>query len=105
MITRPGLNEQCISFLVHVNGNHWVAVVRRNHLNNETVFYYADDMNCESTAREVKVLFERDNADPEFYPPQAKWIVCDVTTYLPHNNECGPRALIHALQMPVHPTP
>jgi len=48
----PGLNDWCIIFLVHEN--HWVAVVWRKHVNNEIVFYYADDMNCESTAREEK---------------------------------------------------
>ena len=41
-------------------------------------------MNYEATEKEVRMLFKSDNADPELYPPQAQWIVCDVTTYLPH---------------------
>ena len=53
-------------------------------MDNEIAFYYADDMNYEATEKEVRMLFKSDNADPELYPPQAQWIVCDVTTYLPH---------------------
>ena len=38
-------------------------------------------------------------------PPDATWVVCPSITYHPHTNNCGPRVLMLALVMVLHPTP
>ena len=102
---KPGISTRCIIIPICMHGNHWVVVVRRVQEHKEVVFYYADDMNCEWTKEEIKVVFQVQDKDWDFCSPQHMWVVCHNTTYHPHTNECGPGTLIHASLMAIHPAP
>jgi hypothetical protein len=41
----------------------------------------------------------------DFYPATAQWIHCRNFTYRPHSNECGPRSLLAATILALHPAP
>jgi len=87
----------------HVNGAHWVGVVRRVH--QDTVYFmYANDLNLPHTEREIRRLLQT-YSSPEFYPQGSIWLHCKSATYQPHSNECGPRTLFALAAMALHPTP
>jgi len=75
----------------HVNGIHWVGLVRRV-IRNRVHFFYADDLNHHDTEQNIKQLLTN-HADRRFYPTDAIWVSCPSVTYSPHSNECGPRTL------------
>jgi hypothetical protein len=87
----------------HVNGAHWVALVRRV-INQRVYFLYADDLNHPSTEQHLKDLLLA-HAAPEFYPENTIWLHCKSVTFRPHSNECGPRTLFALTTMALHPNP
>jgi len=98
------LDSPTILILIHVNGNHWVAVARRI-INNQVFFFYADDLNQNSTEREIKHNLSAQKTSMEFYPSHSKWIKCTSYTYQPHYNECGLRTLLALTAMGLYPSP
>jgi hypothetical protein len=62
-------------------------------------------MNNSRTERDIKLLLSTQNTSEAFYPPSTKWIVCRNYTYIPHSNECGPRSLVAATILALHPNP
>jgi len=103
--TRPKLSgEPAIIIPCFIHGCHWVIVVRREIIG-EVRFLYADDLNNPNTEGEIKKLLSTGNTCPEFHPPRARWISCWNYTYVPHSNECGPRSLVAATIMAIHPDP
>jgi hypothetical protein len=102
---RPRMTgEAAIVIPCYVNNCHWVTVVRRE-VNGQVLFLYADDMNNLRTEQDIKQLLSTRSTSPIFHPPSAKWIVCRNYTYIPHSNECGPRSLVAATLMALHPNP
>jgi len=87
----------------HVQGAHWVGLVRRV-VNDKVYFLYADDLNQASTEAKIRTLLQT-HSPPTFYPDSAIWIHCNSTTFYPHSNECGPRTLFALAVMALHPTP
>ena len=87
----------------HVNGAHWVALVRRI-IDQQVHFLYADDLNQSSTEEHLKELL-LEHAAPDFYPADAVWMHCKSVTFRPHSNECGPRTLFALTVMALHPNP
>jgi hypothetical protein len=69
------------------------------------MFLFADDLNSATTEEEIKQLLFTSNTCQSFYPSNAQWISCKNYTYIPHSNECGPRSLIAATIMALHPNP
>jgi hypothetical protein len=61
-------------------------------------------MNNASTEAEIRTILTT-RTSSEFYPPSAKWIQCKNLTYWPHSNECGPRTLLAATILALHPNP
>ena len=105
-VNRPCLSiASALIILIHVLGNHWVIVVRKKHSTGHIAFYYADDLNLPRVASEVKQQFLGSRSDPIFCPPTAEWVVCPTTTYHPHQNECGARAVLHGVFIAYHPDP
>jgi len=87
----------------HVNGAHWVGVVRRVY--QDTVYFmYADDLNLPHTEQQIRRLLQT-YSSPAFYPQGSIWLHCKSVTYQPHSNECGPRTLFALAAMALHPTP
>jgi len=102
--SRPRLSrESAIILPCFVNGCHWVTVVRRE-VAGQVIFLYADDLNQSSTERFLKNLLFSD-APEDFYPASAIWVNCINFTYAPHSNECGPRSLLAATILALHPQP
>jgi hypothetical protein len=102
--TRPNIRgESAIIIPCFVDGCHWVSVVHRE-IHNQVIFLYADDLNNPSTETDIKRLLSHSTSN-EFYPPSTIWITCTNYTYQPHSNECGPRALLAATIMALHPHP
>jgi hypothetical protein len=102
--SRPTQNStRPILIPCHVNGVHWVGIVRRI-IRNKVCFLYADDLNQETTRTTLQELLAA-TADAEFYPPNSIWINCKSITYRPHSNECGPRVLLALTIMSLHPNP
>jgi len=100
----PELNSSKPIFIpCHVNGAHWIGVVRRI-VNDKVYFFYADDLNHPPTESAIRHLFDS-YANNVFYPRNAKWIRCKSITYRPHSNECGPRTLLALTIMGLHPQP
>jgi hypothetical protein len=87
----------------HVNGAHWVGIVRRV-IANKVYFLYPDDLNSVSTEKHMKNLLQT-YAPLEFYPHDAIWLTCRSITYQPHSNECGSRTLFALTMMALHPQP
>jgi len=104
-VRKPAIMDPYIIILIHVNNYHWVTMVWQVQAHNKLTFYYADDLNCNQTKVKVEQLVRSERADPQFCPPDATWVVCPSITYHPHMNECGPRALMHASVMALHPMP
>jgi hypothetical protein len=86
-----------------VNGCHWVVDVRRE-IKGKVLFLYADDLNSITMEANIKELLSTKTSSA-FYPPSAKWIKCNNVTYRPHSNECGPRSLLAATILALHPAP
>ncbi len=102
--SRPRIHgEPAIILPCFVDGCHWVTVVRRE-VNGATLFLYADDMNNATTELDIKTLLSQ-HTSPDFYPASATWIKCHSYTYKPHSNECGPRSLLAATVLSLHPNP
>jgi hypothetical protein len=95
--------ESAIILPCFVDGCHWVIVVRRE-IEGHVKFYYADDLNNGNTETDIKNLLSN-NTSQEFYPPSASWTRCLNYTYRPHSNECGPRSLLAATILALHPDP
>ncbi len=87
----------------HVQGCHWVGVVRKI-INNKVHFFYADDLNQSTVETSVRTLIQTCTSN-QFYLDNAVWIQCSSITYQPHSNECGPRALLALTLIGIHPTP
>jgi len=103
--TRPQMSgESAIIIPCFVDGCHWVTVVRRE-VNNQVYFLFADDLYNSRTEQDMKRLLSTEHTSETFYPLSAKWIACRNYTYIPHSNECGPRSLIAATIMALHPSP
>jgi hypothetical protein len=103
--TRPALHgEPVIIIPCFVHGCHWVVVVHRE-INGEVIFLFADDLNSIQTENEVKQLLSATNTSQDFYPPRSRWISCWNYTYMPQSNECGPRSMVAATIMALHPNP
>jgi hypothetical protein len=102
--SRPKMTGDPVIILpCFVNGCHWVTVVRRE-VNGRTLFFYADDLNQPATEQLVKnLLFQ--HAPTNFFPTTATWINCINYTYRLHSNECGPRLLLAATILALHPNP
>jgi hypothetical protein len=83
---------------VHVDGNHWVAVVRRAH-EGKVSFYYSDDLNSDATYNSVRDTLSHRNTAILFHQTDAIWVNCPSTTYQPHSNECGPRTILALIVM------
>jgi hypothetical protein len=96
--------EPAIVLPCYVRGCHWVTVVRRE-IQGQVMFLFADDLNSATIEEEIKQLLSTSNTCPSFYPSNAQWISCKNYTYIPHSNECGPRSLIAATIMALHPNP
>jgi hypothetical protein len=103
-VTSPCLNsESPVLIPCHVQGAHWVALVRRV-IAGRIHFFYADDLNSISTETALKNLFQT-YADTSFYPRNSEWVRCPSITYSPHSNECGPRTLFALTVLGLHPQP
>jgi hypothetical protein len=103
--TRPTLNgEPVIIIPCFIHNCHWVTVVRRE-ISGEVRFLYADDLNNPTTEEVIKRLLSTSNTSSSFHPPGASWISCRNYTYVPHSNECGPRSLVAATILAIHPDP
>jgi hypothetical protein len=97
------VGEPKIMIPIFINGNHWVALVRRE-FDGRVYFYYSDDMNQRSTETEVK-HFIYNHTDQDFRPSDAQWVHCHSTHYINHSNECGPRTILALHTMAFHPHP
>jgi len=95
--------ESAVILPCFVDECHWVIIVRRE-INGRVIFLYADDLNQASTERELKNLISAKTSST-FYPPSTEWIKCINYTYQPHSNECGPRSLLAATILALHPNP
>ncbi len=103
-LTRPNIHgEPTIMLPTFFNDSHWLALVRRE-INDSVLFIYADDMNNSNTEQEIKNLITT-QTNSDFCPPNAKWISCKNTYYLPHSNECGPRTLLALHILATDPDP
>ena len=102
-ISQTSLNSPSILIPCHVQGMHWVGVVRWI-IGHQVYFYYADDLNHDLTELQLKQLFEL-YTDNSFYPSDSIWVKCDSITYRPHSNECGPRTLFALMILGLHPLP
>jgi hypothetical protein len=95
--------EAAIMLPAYIDDSHWLAIVRRE-INNKVLFLYADDMNNQTTEKEIKSLILQ-HTNNTFFPPDAQWIKVKTTYYTPHSNECGPRTLLALHIMATHPNP
>jgi len=102
-VHKPLMTSPVILIPCHVNGNHWVALVRRI-IDGKVYFYYADDLNNPVTEKNIKELLQT-TTDQSFFPADARWITCKSTTFRPHSNECGPRSLLALTVLGLHPHP
>ena len=50
-------------------------------------------------------LYSPINTSPLFHPNNSEWVNVTSFTYHPHANECGPRSLLAAAMMALHPNP
>lgn len=95
--------EPVIMIPLFHDGTHWIGLVRRE-INNRVYFLYSDDMNQRNTEDNIRQIIYT-QTDHIFCPPDAEWIHCRSTYYIPHSNECGPRALLAMQIMAFHPHP
>jgi hypothetical protein len=93
--SKPKLTSDTILIPCHIQGAHWVGMVRRI-INGRVTFLYADDLNLPTAETYTS---------PEFYPQNSIWINCTSISYRPHSNECGPRTLLALTILGIHPNP
>ena len=86
---KPTLHSPTIIIPQHVQGSHWVSLIRRI-IDNKCYFLYADDMNSSSTAEYIESKYSTAFTSPAFQPDASILINCVSFTYHPHSNECGP---------------
>jgi len=91
--TKPSITHPTILIPLHVNGLHWVAVVRWV-IDNQVYFLYADDLDSQTTYESTRQLLLTQNTSEEFHPIDTKWINCRAFSYVPHSNESGPHTYI-----------
>jgi hypothetical protein len=96
--------DHTILIPIHVHGNHWVALARKQ-VKDSIKFYYADDLNLIQTQQLIHNHFANICHNTEFYPLNAEWIHINTPTYHPHSNECGPRTLLALTIMGLHNNP
>jgi len=101
---KPTLSAPVIVIPIHLNSFHWVVITKRI-IGNRTYFLYADDLNSDNSYESLHNLYSSTLTSPSFHPAQSIWINCQSYTYLPHSNECGPRSLLAASIMALHPNP
>jgi hypothetical protein len=87
----------------HVQGSHWIGIVRKL-IDNRVHFFYADDLNQSTVETSVRTLLQTQTSK-QFYPNNAVWVHCNSITYRPHSNECGPKTLLALTIIGIHPTP
>ena len=91
---------------VHINKNHWIALMHKVDYANKVSFFYADDMNDDDDDSYTIIKFAvKNHTSNDFHPPTSVWIKCHSSTYLPHSNECGPRTLVAPAVLASHPHP
>jgi hypothetical protein len=100
---KPLVNSPIIIIPIHLNQSHWVILTRRV-IGDSTYFLYADDLNSTNNEDTVRNLYSTKSTS-QFYPHSAIWVHCTSYTYHPHSNECGPRSLLAATIMFLHPNP
>ncbi len=103
MHLKPLINSPIIIIPIHLNQSHWVILSRRI-IGDRTYFLYADDLNSPNNEDTVRNIYSTKTTS-QFYPHSAIWVHCTSYTYHPHSNECGPRSLLAATIMALHPNP
>lgn len=101
---KPSLNSNIILILIHIGGNHWIALARRS-VNGIIHFYYSDDLNVAAFERQIKTSLSHKFTSDQFFPQTAKWINCRMMKFSPNSNECGPRTILALAVMASHPAP
>jgi len=101
---KPSLQASTIIIPIRINNSHWIALTRRI-INGITYFLYADDLNNENYFKYLKGIYSSSFTSHEFHLADSIWLNCVTFTYHPHSNECGPRSLVAATIMAVHPNP
>jgi len=100
---KPTLSAEIILIPFFIHASHWVAIVRRL-IDGKVHFFYSDDLNSTNTYESIRSLFT--TSTPEiFHPHDSTWVKIHAFTYVPHSNECGPRALLALLTIATHPSP
>jgi hypothetical protein len=100
--SRPRISgESAIILPCFIDRCHWVTVVWRE-VNSQVLFLYADDLNQPVTEQNIKQLLSH-NTSSDFYPSTTKWVNCINYTYRPYSNQCGPRSLLAATILALHP--
>jgi hypothetical protein len=77
--SKPSLQSNTILIPCHIQGIHWVGMVRRI-IQNQVWFLYADDLNQPSVEAEIKYNLST-YANHEFYPSNAIWLNCKTITF------------------------
>jgi hypothetical protein len=103
MQLKPLVSSPIIVIPIHLNQSHWVILTQRV-IGDSTYFLYADDLNSTNNEDTVRNLYSTISSS-QFYPHSAIWVHCSSYTYHPHSNECGPRLLLAATIMSLHPNP
>jgi len=103
-ILKPTLNSSSIIIPNHIYNSHWIMLCQRV-IGQQTFFLYADDLNSKNTEGSIKSQYSNNLTDSSFHLPDSIWINCLSFTYHPHSNECGPRSLIAATVLGLHPFP
>jgi len=103
MQQKPLLASPIIVIPIHLNQSHCVILTRWV-IGNCTYFLYADDLNSVNNEDTIRNLYSTKSSS-QFYPQSATWAHCTSYTYHPHSIECGPRSLLAATIMSIHPNP
>jgi hypothetical protein len=101
--SKVSLSDQNIIIPIHSGGCHWIALIRRQ-IRGVVHFFYSDDLNNPTTENEIRRLII-EQSTPSFCPPKMVWTSCHSLTYLPHCNECGPRAILAMAAISSSPQP
>jgi len=83
---------------------HWIALTCCI-IGEKTFFFYSDYMNSPHYEEVIRNLYSLTNSSPLFHPNNSEWVNITSFTYHPHLNECGPRSLMAASVMALHPNP
>jgi hypothetical protein len=102
---KPSLKSATIIIPIHINDNHWIALVRRT-IETKTYFFYSDDLNSSNSEETIRSLYSpNNNTCSEFHPAKSEWINVISYTYIPNSYKCGPRSLLAMSTMALHPNP